>query len=78
MSRETLFNLRPYFTGLSSWRGILSEGVCSSVFLCVCVGCQVSAGEVQDGVTVTMGVWWGGGFMVGQTLAGFQRSCCKT
>ena len=77
MSRETLFNLRPCFTGLSSWRGILSEAVCSSVFLCVFVGCQVSSGEVQDGVTVTMGVWRRGGFMVGQALAGFQRSCWK-
>ena len=34
------------------------------------MGCQVSAGVVVGGVTVTMG----GGFMVGQALAGLQRS----
>ena len=77
MSRETLFNLRPYFTGLSSWRGILSEAVCTFVFLCVCGvsgHCWGGAGwcDCNYGGVV------GGGFMVGQALAGFQRSCCKT
>ena len=37
------------------------------------VGCQVSAGVVVDGVTVTMGGGVGSWFMVGQALAGFQE-----
>ena len=66
MSREKLFNLRRYFTGLSSWRGILSEAVYSSVFLCVCGvsgQCRGGAGLCDCNYGGVVGGWvygWSG------------------